>query len=179
MAACLIRFVRRPLGRQAADFVVGHQQFVDAHPPAIARPAALPAADRPVDRPTVRLPAIRSREIVGHVLRARDVRFAAFAAQRAHQPLGHDAFHRAADQERLDAHVDQPHERAGRVVGVQRAEHQVARSATPGPRSRPSPSRGFRRPAPRRDRAAECSAGWPQTSARLSVCTWIWLIPSS
>ena len=47
-------------------------------------------------------------------------------AQRAHQPLGHHGFDRAGHQERLDAHVDQPRVGAGRVVGVQRAEHQVA-----------------------------------------------------
>ena len=47
-------------------------------------------------------------------------------AQAADEPLGHDAFDRAGDEERLDAHIDQPREGAGGVVGVQRAEHQVA-----------------------------------------------------
>ena len=47
-------------------------------------------------------------------------------AERAHQPLGHHRFDRAGDQERLDAHIDQPRVGPGGVVGVQRAEHQVA-----------------------------------------------------
>ena len=34
--------------------------------------------------------------------------------------------HRAGDEERLDAHVDQTGDRARRVVGVQRGEHEVA-----------------------------------------------------
>ena len=51
----------------------------------------------------------------------------ALGAQHADQPLGHHRLDRAGDQERLDAHVDQAGDRAGRVVGVQRAEHQVAR----------------------------------------------------
>ena len=49
-----------------------------------------------------------------------------FCAERPHQPLGHHGFDRAGDQERLDAHVDQPRVGARRVVRVQRAEHQVA-----------------------------------------------------
>ena len=47
-------------------------------------------------------------------------------AEAADQPLGHHPFDRAGDEERLDAHVDQPRVGAGGVVGVQRAEHQVA-----------------------------------------------------
>ena len=47
-------------------------------------------------------------------------------AEPADQALRHHAFDRAGDQERLDAHVDQPRVGAGGVVGVQRAEHQVA-----------------------------------------------------
>ena len=35
--------------------------------------------------------------------------------------------HRARDEERLDAHVHQAADRARRVVGVQRRQHEVAR----------------------------------------------------
>ena len=47
-------------------------------------------------------------------------------AELAHQPLRHHAVDGGGDQEGLDAHVDQPPERAGGVAGVQGGEHHVA-----------------------------------------------------
>jgi hypothetical protein len=47
-------------------------------------------------------------------------------AQRARQALRQHADHGGGDQVRRHAQVHQPRDRAGRVVGVQRAEHQVA-----------------------------------------------------
>jgi len=44
----------------------------------------------------------------------------------ADQALGDDQRQRGGHQERLDPHVDQPGDRADRVVGVQRGQHQVA-----------------------------------------------------
>ena len=48
-------------------------------------------------------------------------------ADGAHQALGHDRLHRRRHEKRLDAHVDQPRERARGVVRVQCAEDQVTR----------------------------------------------------
>ena len=73
-----------------------------------------------------RLHALIEREIVGHVILAGNHFLAAFLAERPHEPLGHHALDGATDQERFDAHVGQPHEGAGGVVGVQGAEHEVA-----------------------------------------------------
>ena len=44
----------------------------------------------------------------------------------ADQALGDDAFERRGDEERLEAQVEQTGDGAGGVVGVQRAEDQVA-----------------------------------------------------
>ena len=43
----------------------------------------------------------------------------------AHEALGQHRFERRSDEIRLDAHVHQTRQRAGRVVGVQRGENQV------------------------------------------------------
>ena len=48
-------------------------------------------------------------------------------ANPADQSLRQDSFQRRGNQERLHAHVDQPRDRAGGVVRVQRAENLVAR----------------------------------------------------
>src|SRR5205823_4709832 len=52
--------------------------------------------------------------------------FLAVAADAARQPLRGDELHRGGYQERLDAHVHQAVDGRGRVVGVQRGEHEVA-----------------------------------------------------
>ena len=56
----------------------------------------------------------------------RVVRLLAVLAEHAHEALGEHGFERGGDEIRLDAHVHQPRHRAGRVVGVQRGENQVA-----------------------------------------------------
>ena len=70
----------------------------------------------------------------------------ALGAERADQPLRHDRLDRAGDQERLDAHVDQAGDRAGGVVGVQRAEDQVAGEGGLDGDFGHFHDRGFRRP---------------------------------
>ncbi len=65
----------------------------------------------------------RSRSAVG--ARSRVVRFA-LLAEHAHEPLGDHRLERRRDEIRLDAHVHEPRERAGRVVRVQRGENHVA-----------------------------------------------------
>jgi hypothetical protein len=56
--------------------------------------------------------------LVGHL---------AVGAEHADEALREHRDERRADQERLDAHVDEARDRARRVVGVQRREHEVAR----------------------------------------------------
>ena len=53
-------------------------------------------------------------------------RAVASGAALAHQALGQHAQERGAEQKRLHAHVDQAVHGAGRVVGVQCGQHQVA-----------------------------------------------------
>jgi hypothetical protein len=48
-------------------------------------------------------------------------------AHAAHQPLGKHRLDRGRQQERLHAHIDQPRDRAGRIVGVQRRQDEMAR----------------------------------------------------
>ena len=60
------------------------------------------------------------------LLGARRVHLAAVGAELAGEPLREDRRHGRRGQERLDAHLVQPRERAGRVVRVQRREHEVA-----------------------------------------------------
>ena len=64
------------------------------------------------------------------------------------------AFHRAGHQERLDAHVDQPREVRWGVVGVQRAEYQVARQRRLNGSFGRFHDRAFRRSGSRPGRAA-------------------------
>ena len=46
-------------------------------------------------------------------------------AQHAHEALREDADHGRAHEERLDLHLDQARDGAGRVVRVERGEHEV------------------------------------------------------
>ena len=50
----------------------------------------------------------------------------AAVAQSACEALGDDAVERRSDEERLDVHLGETGDRARRVVGVQRREHEVA-----------------------------------------------------
>ena len=59
------------------------------------------------------------------MLRLGRVRLLAALAQLAGQPLGDDAVEGAPNQERLDAHLDQPVGGASRIVGVQGGKHEV------------------------------------------------------
>ena len=47
-------------------------------------------------------------------------------AEPAHQSLAKDAIHRGGDQVILQPHVQQTGNAAGRVVGMQRGQHQMA-----------------------------------------------------
>ena len=104
--------------------VVTHSSKMPCRPTKAKLPAAA-AALRPIQRLAAVFELVPGK-ILGQVVALRLERLAALRAQRAHQPLGHHGFDRAGDQERLDAHIDQPRVGARRIVRVQRAEHQVA-----------------------------------------------------
>ena len=65
-------------------------------------------------------------EILRQLLAIRLVLRFALRTNLSHQPLGHRADERAADEERLHAHLDQARRRRCRVVRVQRREHEMA-----------------------------------------------------
>src|SRR5262249_46490487 len=109
---------------QIAQLVVDHDQLVDGGAAAIAGVVAAVAAG-----------AIE--ELLVHDVGGAEVQLhedfgaglalgAAVRADLADEPLGHDAFDRGGDQERLDAEVAKAGDGRGGVVSVQRAEHQVA-----------------------------------------------------
>src|SRR5688572_29072126 len=106
--------------------LVGQQHLVDPGPPAVARVLAAVTA--------LALEAARERRLTAahlgeHLEQRRWDRdfLLAVLAHPADEPLGEHAFDGGGDEVRLDAHVDDSRDRAGRVVRVQRAEHEVAR----------------------------------------------------
>ena len=86
--------------------LVDRHQFVDPGAALVAAVAAVVAADRMPQAVLALSAAVR--------------------AELAHQALRQHAQQRGRQQEGLDAHVGQAGHRAGRVVGVQRRQHQVA-----------------------------------------------------
>ena len=66
-------------------------------------------------------------KVRGQVRGIGPIGLSAVGADRSHQPLGHHARERTGHEERLDAHIEKPRRRGGRVVRVQGAEHKVAR----------------------------------------------------
>src|SRR4051812_19468846 len=97
------RLLRGAVMDQAAQLVVDVEQFIDAGAAAIAG-------------------AVASRTAYGGVIGFAVLRkrLAAFQAKTSHQALRADADQARGEQERLDAHVDEPRHRAHRVVRVQR-----------------------------------------------------------
>src|SRR2546427_7133196 len=98
-------------------------QLVDAGAPAVAGPTALVAAAPAVGRPAPRALDPERLE-VGGVWR---VGHATGGADPPHEPLREHAFEHGGDQVRLHPHILQSRDRTGRVVRVERGEHQVAR----------------------------------------------------
>ena len=95
-----------------------HIDLVEADPALVARAAAAGAADG-----LVGLEVEADVEAVGAHDLGRDRRAAlALLAQQPREALGDDAVDRGADEEGLDAHLDQARDRARGVVGVQRAQ---------------------------------------------------------
>ena len=118
----------RAIQNQWAKCLVQNQYFIDALAALVTQLPALFAADT---MPKLRRFDVRRRETDFEQVIPLDLPFSfATLAYIPHQPLGHDRFDGGGDQKWLDAHVNQPGERARRVIGVERAEHQV-----PGQRS--------------------------------------------
>ena len=109
---------------QPAQFVADHQQFVYAGAAAITRAIAHGAALRRVKGSVSRGEAERAQ-----LRRIGDEGLAAFHAQPAHQALRHHADQAGGEQERLDAHVHQPRDRADCIVGMQRGEYEMSGKA--------------------------------------------------
>ena len=112
------------LGDQVAQFVADEHQLVNAGPAAVAGVVAAVAAFAVEELPA--LGVLRPQVQLHQDFLARLELAAAILANLAHQPLRQDALHAGRDQERLQTHVAHARDRARRVVGVQRAEYQVA-----------------------------------------------------
>ena len=102
-----------------ADRVRDAHDLVDADAPVVAGLAAARAARRVVDLELLELGAVDVRAGDRH-------RLAAGLAELAREALRDHAVDRRGDEVGLHAHVDEPHRRAGGVVGVQRREHEMA-----------------------------------------------------
>ena len=116
------------LGRaldQAADLAADRHHLEEPDAPRVARERAGLAAGRTVEpgaccrTRTMGRPSVCELALVGHV------RLAAVLAELAREPLRDDAVERGRDQAGVDAHVLEPRDRAGGVLGVERAEHHV------------------------------------------------------
>ena len=98
---------RRVRDREPLDLLGHRHDLVDGHPPLVARARARRAAGGPVEGGDL-LPRA-PREPGGDQLDlGRLVRLLALVAQPAREALGHHAVERRADEERLDAHLDEP-----------------------------------------------------------------------
>src|SRR4051812_15559798 len=107
---------------ERTDRVTDPHHLVEPDPALVARAATAGTADG-----FVRLEVEADVEAVGAHDLARDRRaLLALLAQQSRETLGDDAVHGGADEERLDAHLDQAGDGARGVVGVQRREDQVA-----------------------------------------------------
>src|ERR1043165_7073535 len=109
---------------QRPQGLVENQQFVDAHAPLVPKlPAFLTAYAVPKFGPR---DLIRWKTDPPQVTALHFLLLFAMGADGGDQALGYDGFDRGSDQERLDAHVNQPGKGAGGVIGVERAEDEVA-----------------------------------------------------
>ena len=114
----------RAARNQVAHLVGDGQHLVDGDAPL---EAGLPALVAPA--PGDPLPIGRQPRRAADFLDRVGARLLTDRARRTrppHQPLRHDAEERRRHQERLDAEVEQPRDGRRRVVGVQRAEQQMA-----------------------------------------------------
>ena len=120
--ATLAKRLGRPaLERQRLQLGVHPHHLIEGDPAFVAAPAAARAPHRLVGL-ELHPPAVA---VLAQRLRRDDRALLAVPAEHPRQPLGDHAVERRGHQERLHPHLDQPGDRRGRVVGVQRGEHQV------------------------------------------------------
>ncbi len=115
--------LRRAVVNETADRIVDDQELIDAGAPSIAGAVAGIAARWSKERRRC------GKTHVGEqhgLARRRRRRRSTCGAKRAHQPLREHAEEARCKQIRLDTHVRQARHRAGRVVGVQRGENEMA-----------------------------------------------------
>src|SRR5439155_17242702 len=116
--------VARLPGCERRKLLLHRQELEDADAAAVA---GLAAADAAVAAEQLGLAVAellgdaRSKELI----LVRHVELLAVLAEPPREPLRQDAGDGRAGQERLDAHLVQPRERARRVVRMQRREHEV------------------------------------------------------
>ena len=115
------------LDDQALDLLGHEHHLVEREPALVAGAAARRAADaRGAASATRRRRGPPSASPTSMQLGlGRLVRVLALVAQPAGEPLGDHAVERARDEERLDAHLDEPQRGRRGVVGVQRRQHHV------------------------------------------------------
>ncbi len=110
---------------EVLDLVIDEHQLEDSDSSHVARLETILAAGAFVQlRMTVHELAQFGVDLLGFV---RLPRLLAVGADHPQQSLGHHPDDGRGDQIRLDAHVDQSRDRRGRVVGVERAQDEVAR----------------------------------------------------
>src|SRR5262249_18396327 len=97
-------------------------QLIDTKAALVPCIAAFATADRLKDGPGLLVP----RKICRHIVLGRLILLLAIRTQPANEPLSHDRFDGARDEEWLNAHIGHARKRAGGVVRVQRAKYQVA-----------------------------------------------------
>src|SRR5262249_39731002 len=102
-------------GNQVANLVVDQEQLEDAQATVVSGVVATIAAAAVED--LLALHVLGPHVQLHQHLRRRLEFGAAVFANLAHQPLGKNALDRGGDEERLDAHVAQARDAAGRVVG--------------------------------------------------------------
>src|SRR5690606_15835473 len=112
------------LHHQLAHLVVHHEDLEDRHAAAVAGLVAVvaPAAAEEVPAPDV----LRAEAELHELLLLGLVLLLALGADGPHQALGDDPLDRRRQEEGLEPEVQKTDDRAGRVVGVQRRQHQVA-----------------------------------------------------
>src|SRR2546421_627211 len=108
---------RVALHHHPTDLLAHHHDLVDGQAAPVAGAGAGGAAHRPVQRRRpLGLEEGGGPAGLGEFAVGRLILLPAAVAQLASQPLGHDAVEGADDQERLDAHLHQPHGGRGGVV---------------------------------------------------------------
>jgi len=121
----LDRLRRGTLTGQVADFIVGGEQFINRDTTAVTCVAAFAATDGSEHFDILFVDSVEGK-ILRRIGERRLVTFRAMFAKSPDKSLGHDTLDRAAHEKRLNAHVDHSRKCARSVVGVQRAEHEVA-----------------------------------------------------